>query len=55
MNKIREDIIVLTTWLSFIAAIWLWLFRIIEWDGPVMFLVVVIMVLVSQSKGTNNA
>lgn len=51
MEKIRGDVVVLTTWLSFIVAIWLWLFRIIGWHGPIIFLILVIVIaLLSQSK-----
>ena len=51
MDKARTCIVVVTAWLSFLAALWLFLLRIVSWEAPVAMLVVVVFVFGFNSVG----
>jgi hypothetical protein len=52
MEKARTLIVTVTAWLSFLAALWLFIFRLVPWHAPTIMsgLVVIVFALATYKK-----
>lgn len=54
MEKARTLVVTLTAWLSFLAALWLFFFKVLDWQVPIITVLVVVITFGFAAAGTKK-